>query len=331
MKLFGSTLRNLTLIFILIAASFVLTARGQSNWAVSHVASGGDLVAVYFTSDKTGWIAGDNGYLASTRDGGNSWNKYPLNTTEDINEIYFRNDNNGYLVAGRAMFLTKDGGQTWQQTSLGAPADVKKGIPEYLSIRFAGKKVGIAVGSVYQRIGKEDIVVDSLVMRTDDGGETWKRIAVPSKVELYHLDFTDSSHVWIVGDKGLVLASTDGGLTFYEQRSGVTRALFNVDFRDDDDGYAVGGGGTILLTSNGGATWQRANSPYTETLKRVDFADDKNGWIVGYGGAVLHSGDRGQSWIRQNSGTADRIYGLFMTKKYGWAVGANGLILKYEK
>jgi len=331
MKLLGSKLRNSTLTCVFVVLIACAGVWAQSNWTVSHVASGGDLVAVYFTSDKTGWIAGDNGYLASTRDGGDSWNKYPLNTTEDINEIYFRNDKNGYLVAGRVMFLTRDSGQTWQQTSLGVPADVKKGTPEYLSIRFEGKKIGIAVGSVYQHVGKEDIVVDSLVMRTDDGGETWTRIVVPSKVELYHLDFTDDSHVWIVGDKGLVLASTDGGLTFHQQQSGVTRALFNVDFRDDDNGYAVGGGGAILLTTNGGATWQRVNSPYSETLKRVDFADDKNGWIVGYGGAILRSGDRGQSWIRQSSGTSDRIYGLFMSKKYGWAVGANGLILKYVK
>ena len=64
---------------------------------------------------------------------------------------------------------------------------------------------------------------------------------------------------------------------------------------------------------------------------RVDFADDKNGWIVGYGGAVLRSSDQGATWVRQPSNTTQRIYGLFMSKKYGWAVGQNGLILKYEK
>jgi photosystem II stability/assembly factor-like uncharacterized protein len=73
------------------------------------------------------------------------------------------------------------------------------------------------------------------------------------------------------------------------------------------------------------------NNQYSETLKRVDFADDKNGWIVGYGGQVLRSGDRGRSWIKQLSNTNDRIYGLFMSKKYGWAVGEKGIVLKYEK
>ena len=82
-------------------------------------------------------------------------------------------------------------------------------------------------------------------------------LPVPSKVELYHLDFTDSDHAWIVGDKGLIMASTDGGLTWRVQNSGVPKPIFNVDFRDDDNGYAVGGGGTILRTQNGGQTWEQ--------------------------------------------------------------------------
>jgi photosystem II stability/assembly factor-like uncharacterized protein len=299
----------------------------QSGWFAGRTGAGVDLVAVFFTSDRTGWIAGDGGYLASTTDGGTTWAKYPLGTTEDINEIYFRNDDNGYLVAGRRMFITRDAGRTWSETDLIQPGTIKRGTPELLSIRFAGKKIGVAVGSIYTG----DIVVDSLVVRTDDGGETWRRVTVPSKVELYHLDFTDSDHVWIVGDKGTVLASTDGGQSFVLQPTGVSRALFNVDFRDNDNGYAVGGGGTILRTENGGSTWERVGNSYPETLKRVDFADDKNGWIVGYGGSILRSGDKGRTWVRQTSGTTSRIYGLFMSKKYGWAVGENGLLLKYAK
>ena len=235
---------------------------------------------------------------------------------------------NGGDVPTRALHKTEDGGQTWRQTRLYESADVKKGEPEFLSIRFAGKKIGIAVGSV---VGKNDTIMDSLVMRTDDGGDTWKRVPVPSKVELYHLDFTDSDHAWIVGDSGLIMASTDSGLTWRVQSSGVRKPIFNVDFRDDDNGYAVGGGGTVLRTQDGGRTWQQGNAGFDQSLMRVDFADDKNGWIVGYGGAVLRSSDKGATWVRQSSNTTQRIYGLFMSKKYGWAVVQGDLILKYEK
>ena len=312
--------------FLIVAIAAVASA--QLGWKAGKVAANGDLVAVFFTSADKGWIAGDGGYLAWTSDGGKSWTKYPLNTTDDINEIYFRNDDNGYLVAGRKMFITKDAGRSWQETRIYRPTDFKNAAPEFLSIRFADKKRGFAIGSL---LNKNDDVVDSLVMRTEDGGDTWQRTIVPSKTELFDLDFNGSSHGWIVGDKGVILVTTDGGENWRAQKSGVVRALFNVDFRDDQEGYAVGGGGTILRTENGGSTWEKVTVEFTKAFKRVDFADDKNGWIVGFDGTILRSSDRGLTWIKQDSRTTENLYGLYIVKKYGWAVGGNGAILEYVR
>lgn len=305
-----------------------ISAGAQTGWKLNGPQGAGDLVAVYFTSSETGWIAGDKGYLAATTDGGQTWKKVPLGTTEDINEIYFRNDNNGYLVAGKKMFITRDGGRTWQEIQIYKTGDFRNAVPEFLSIRFSDKKRGFVIGSLLNR---SDQVIDSLVMRTEDGGETWQRIVVPSKFELFHLDFNGSSHGWIVGDKGVILVTQNGGTNWTQQNSGVAAGIFNVDFRDDNDGYAVGERGTILRTENGGQTWEKVNSPNTETFTRIDFADDKNGWIVGHGGSILRSSDRGKTWVQQESRTRQHIYGLFMGKKYGFAVGAKGLILQYQK
>jgi hypothetical protein len=96
------------------------------NGAVELVAAAdgfsGDLVAVFFTSSDRGWIAGD-GAFGSDHDGGDTWKQHQLNTTEDINEIYFRNDDNGYLVAGRKMFITRDAGRIWQGPGSIAPVN----------------------------------------------------------------------------------------------------------------------------------------------------------------------------------------------------------------
>lgn len=311
----------------LLAFVLIQSAHAQSTWRAHNTNSGGDLVTVYFTSDTRGWVAGDNGYLASTNNGGRTWAKYPLNTTENINEIYFRNAENGYLVAGRKMFITSDGGNTWRETTLFKPGEFKNSIPEFLSIRFADRKRGMVVGSVLDKSG--DVVIDSLVMRTTDGGETWQRVIVPSRTELFHLDYNGSSHAWIVGDRGVILATTDGGDTWRLQDSKTKNALFNVDFRDDDEGYAVGEKGTILRTEDGGSNWTNVITGHTGKLMRVDFADDKNGWIVGYNGTVLRSSDKGRSWAKQDSNTKGHLYGLFMMKKYGWAVGEKGLMIEY--
>ncbi len=307
---------------------FVGAVSGQSSWAPTKVDSDGDLIAVYFTSADRGFIAGDNGYLASTNDGGRTWSKYDLKTTENINEIYFRNDDNGYLVAGRKMFITRDAGRTWQETVLFRASDFRNGTPEFLSIRFADKKRGLVVGSVLNRKGD---VIDSLVLRTEDGGESWNRIVVPSKTELFHLDFVGDSRAWIVGDRGLILYTSDGGNTWQKQASGTDRALYNVDFRDAKDGYAVGGRGTILRTEDGGQRWEKVETAFPSTFMRVDLKEKKNGWIVGHGGSILRSGDRGKTWVNQESGTKESLYGLYMTKKYGVAVGAGGVLIRHNR
>jgi photosystem II stability/assembly factor-like uncharacterized protein len=301
----------------------------QSGWSARRtVEANVDLVAVWFTSAKRGFVAGDKGYLASTADSGQTWTQYPLNTREDINEIYFRNDDNGYLVAGKLMFSTRDGGQTWQPIRIFRDADFTKGQPEFLSIRFADKKRGLVLGSVLNQAGN---VIDSLVFRTEDGGETWQRIPVPTKKELIHADFNGKSQVWAVGDDGVILHSEDGGLNWRNQSSGTNKPLYNVDFRSDDEGFVVGKTGTILRTENGGSTWETVSTGFRETFLRVDFADDKNGWIVGYSGSILRSVDRGRTWIRQEAGTASNLYGLYIEKKFGWAVGAKGTVLEYKK
>ncbi len=318
--------KTILLIFGILFA--VQTLNAQTGWVSNTIGGSSDLVTVFFTSSERGFAAGDDGYFAYTTNGGRVWSKQIIDTKENINEIYFRNNDNGYVVAGKKMFSTDDGGRNWRENKIYNPNDFKNATPEFLSIRFADKKRGLIVGSL---INKNDDVVDSLVMRTDNGGETWTRILVPSKLELFHLDFVNSSRGWIVGDKGMVLTTYDGGENWQMQKSGTNKALYNVDFRDDKDGFAVGGKGIILRTENGGETWETVKTNFPSTFLRVDFADDKNGWIVGYGGTILRSSDKGRTWLQQEINTKENLYGLYMTKRYGWAVGANGLIIQYER
>lgn len=322
-----SVKKKLSLFFVIFTITVQIIS-AQVGWSASRVKTNGDLVTVFFTSENKGWVAGDEGFLAYTIDGGRTWLQYALPTKENINEIFFRNDDNGYIAAGKKFFVTKDGGRTWLDTRIYDSDEFKTLTPEFLSVRFTDKNRGFVIGSVLNKSGN---VIDSLVLQTNNGGESWFRVKVPSKHELFHLDFNGKSHGWIVGDKGLILHTSDGGITWTAQNSGTERALYNVDFRDDDEGYVVGGRGTILRTENGGRSWELVKTNFPATFLRVDFADDKNGWIVGYDGTILRSSDKGKTWIKQESQTKENLYGLFTHKKFGWAVGAKGVILHYQK
>lgn len=307
---------------------FNQTSPAQEKWSVLRQNSSGDLVSVYFTSSERGWVGGDNGYLAVTVDGGKNWTRQPLNTTENINEIYFRNEENGYLLAGSKIYITKDGGKNWRENIVINRTDFKGLIPEFLSVRFSDKKRGWIVGSLANKDGN---VVDSLILNTLDSGETWTRVYVPAKQELHHVDFVSDLRGWIVGGRGLILRTEDAGNTWTTQNSGVNVSLYNVDFRDADFGTVVGGKGTILRTENGGATWSKINTTSDKSFLRVNFISDKTGWIVGNSGMILRTDDKGRTWINQNSQITESLYGLYTDKKGGWAVGKNGIILKYVK
>lgn len=322
-------LRKSISIFIFIA--LISISSFAQNWTASKAGSKGDLISVYFTSANTGWVAGDDGFLAHTNDGGKTWNQKKIETQDSINEIYFRNEGNGYLVAGRKMFKTTDGGKSWREFRPLNNYNNLNGTPDFLSVRFIGKKEGFIIGSLFKVVNGKEVITDSLVLKSNDGGENWSRVTVPHKKEIIHMDFINDNIGWMVGDGGLILATVNGGETWELQRSGTDQPLYNVDFRDKNEGYAVGRRGTILRTENGGRTWEKVKVNFAETFLRVDFADDKNGWIVGYKGTILHSADRGKTWTKQDSQTNVNLYGLYITKKYGFAVGETGTIVSIQK
>jgi len=300
----------------------------QQGWAAARRGEAGkDLNTVYFADSKRGWIGGDDGFVSYTTDGGRSWTRQALDTTDAVNDIYFRNKEDGYLLAGNRVFKTDDSGRTWRASTSFLPKDFAGALAELYSVRFSSKKKGWVIGS----LSRGDTVVDSLLNYTNDEGASWLRKTAPVREELIHLDFVSDARGWIVGAAGTILYTEDAGETWTVQRSAVSGTLYHVDFRNDKKGWVVGERGTVLRTVDGGAIWSKINVPVRNTLLSVQFVDDDNGWIVGRGGVILRSSDGGATWVRQDSKTEQNLYALYFEKKYGWAVGGDGLVLQYER
>ena len=312
-------------------ASVFLTAMGgraQSGWTGSRITSGGrDLNAVWFIDSKRGWVAGDGGYIAFTEDGGGSWVERPLGIDHSINDIYFVNKDSGFALAAGSIYETSDGGHSWREAHKFLPAEFEGATPELYSLRFNGKKRGWVVGSA----SRDDIVVNSILAITRDGGATWQVLHAPTNQELIHIDFVDDRRGWIVGAGGAILHTEDAGESWNKQKSDTDATLYHVDFRNDKKGWAVGERGIIVRTEDSGQTWSKVDSPAHSTLLSVEFVNDDEGWIVGRGGVILRSGNRGQTWVEQESGTKQNLYALFIDKKIGWAVGSSGLIVRYKR
>lgn len=312
----------------LMLLAFAGPASAQGGWIPFKLSTGGaDLNTVYFLDSKRGWVGGDNGRLSRTDDGGQSWVSQNVGTTDAINDIYFRDKEAGFFLAGNTIYVTRDNGNAWVQSRIFLPEEFEGADVELYSVRFSSKKKGWVVGS----ISKRERVVDSILVYTDDGGETWRRQRAPSQTELIHIDFVSDKRGWIVGAGGTILFTRDAGASWTRQNAGTKHTLYHVDFRDDKKGWVVGERGTLLRTTDGGETWSEVSTNVSATLLSVKFPSGEEGWAVGRGGVILRSGDEGQTWVQQESTTTQNLYSLYFNKKIGWAVGASGIVLRYER
>jgi photosystem II stability/assembly factor-like uncharacterized protein len=314
-------------LLILMAAAFDTPA--QQGWIATKVSSAtGDLNTVFFLDGKRGWVGGDNGFLGRTDDGGRSWVRQSIGTSAAINDIYFRDKEDGFLIAGNAIFVTHDNGLQWSEVRRFPPSEFAGAIVELYSVRFSSKKKGWVVGSVSNR---DRSVIDSILVYTDNEGETWQRQRAPTRSELIHIDFDNDRRGWIVGAEGAIMNTVDGGQTWNRQTSGTTETLYHTEFRNDRKGWAVGGKGTILRTTDGGISWTPVASGIRSTLLSVEFVSDDQGWAVGRTGTILRTDDGGVSWIQQEATVKNNLFALQFNRKIGWAVGSGGVILRYER
>lgn len=138
-------------------------------------------------------------------------------------------------------------------------------------------------------------VGEGSILRSDDGGATWRQLPSPLSYGLRAISFADAWNGVVVGLAGAILRTTDGGTTWQAQSSGTTTELTRVSFPDPLNGTAIGKNGVIIRTTDGGATWVPHTAGAGMTLNDVDFCDGLTGMIVG-GNTVLSTIDGGVTW-----------------------------------
>jgi len=84
-----------------------------------------------------------------------------------------------------------------------------------------------------------------------------------------------------------------------------------------------------LRTENGGISWSRSQVSVREPLFGISYIDRDTGWVVGYKGTVIRTYDGGRNWVEQVSGTDVDLFSVSFQKNRGYAVGRDGLLLRY--
>lgn len=77
-----------------------------------------DFYSITFSSPSTAWVVGDSGIILKSIDSGYTWVRQPSPTFESLKKISFCNPSFGWTCGDRELFLTSDGGATWQDKSI---------------------------------------------------------------------------------------------------------------------------------------------------------------------------------------------------------------------
>jgi len=197
---------------------------------------------------------------------------------------------------------------------------------------------------------------DSTVLRTSDGGATWRKLTVISDpsdlVDFRDIDAIDARTVYVLsignGPASRIYKTTDAGATWKLQfKNEDPKAFYDaMSFWDTEHGIVMGdsidGQFCIMTTENGGSNWTRVPASALPTALPNEGAFAASGtniavfgksraWIgtgAGTKARVLRTHDRGRTWaIAETPLIAGPFAGIFSVAfrdaKHGIVVGGD--------
>ena len=181
------------------------------------------------------------------------------------------------------MLATADAGETW--------TGIPTGTTQFLSHVAAAGLSTVAIAG------------NCLVLRSEDGGTTLRRLPVTSNDvcanPVQAVTFPTPTLGLILLSDGTLFATSDGGLTFSRRapvpESSVPAPAADLAMLSQTVGLAATTAGSLFRTTDGGITWLPVLTA-PGGLRSVTFADATTAYTVGNGSAVYKSSDAGATW-----------------------------------
>jgi len=271
---------------------------------------------------------GDGVY--KSEDGGKSWTNLGLKHSEHIGRIAISpKDSNTVFVAAegplwspggdRGLYRTTDGGKSW-----------KKVLSVSENTGFADVAIDLddpdtIYATAYQRRRHVWTLIDggpeSAIYRSDDGGNTWKKLksGLPT-VEMGRIGIAISpvdhnvvyATIEAAEGKGGIFRSSDRGATWerrnpYDETAMYYAQIF-ADPKNVDRIYVMNV--LIRVSDDGGKTLRVLGEKYKHVDNHVIWIDptDTNYYLVGCDGGLYESYDRGVNWTYKSNLPVAQFY-----------------------
>jgi photosystem II stability/assembly factor-like uncharacterized protein len=222
-----------------------------------------------------------------------------------------------------------------------------------LTMQFSGTTARLrGVSAVNNRVAWAS-GSNSTVLRTADGGATWKKLTVTTdKLDFRDIDAIDARTAYVLaignGDASRIYKTTDAGATWTLQfKNEEAQAFYDaMSFWDANHGIVFGdsiaGRFYVLTTDDGGRTWNRvpaASLPaalpnegaFAASGTNIAVWGGSHAWIATGGAAksrVLRTTDRGRTWsiaeVPLAAGSSMGAFSIaFRDKLHGVIVGGD--------
>jgi photosystem II stability/assembly factor-like uncharacterized protein len=282
--------------------SFTRVAAGLSEEA---------LFSIDFNAKGEGAIVGRSGLVLLTSDHGKSWQRTVFALGDEHPSLFSVDvlEDGAIVAVGEfgAIARTTDHGKTWEKSSFeitlpALPAEqaaecaVDPSVENenadvvqearLTDVRFADAQHGYIVGEF------------GLVLRTEDGGKTFKRENSCTDKTLYGVSVPGPSRAIAVGAEGSVVETDDGGHRWQARKSGTSENLYGV-WSDAQRTLAVGAAGAVLVRDGGGALAALKSGAHT-WLTSAWLDPQGKGIVVGGRGSLLGTSDAGRTLTRKS-------------------------------
>lgn len=245
----------------------VLSDDGGKAWRQAPAPVSVTLTAVRFADARTGFAVGHGGTVLGTTDGGETWvvrldgkrmaqlaldaarsgaDAAAIQAAErlvadgadkPLLDVLVLDSRRAIVIGAYGLaFATEDGGATW--ASWMARMDNPKGLHLY-ALRSHGDKFLIA--------GEQ-----GLVLRSDDGGRSFRRLATPYKGSFFTAELSSDSDIVVAGLRGNVWRSTDAGSTWNQILAPMPVSITGSAKQRDGSVVLVNQAGMVLALRDGG-------------------------------------------------------------------------------
>jgi photosystem II stability/assembly factor-like uncharacterized protein len=263
-------------------------------------------IQIDFISESVGW--GLDSYwdqiedigkdiIKKSVDGGQSWTIQKENTDYGLVTLYAVNDSIVYVVGGRKILKTSDGGNNW--------VDISPNLTDITleSVWFIDTEVGVITG--YDgNTGK------GMILKTLDGGKTWDKIIISLFEDIYDLQFINDSIGYFLATKEneenteYFLCATTDTFNTWTIKTQSTYPIHSYYVLDDqaifvimDDSTSTG----ILKSTDGGLSWGKKHLLSNWNFNKIYFNKNNVGFTLCHirweeQSIIMRSMDFGENW-----------------------------------